>query len=155
MLSYKYERDVYMNTMLQTLPDIFDLVNQYSQYQNGTISASSLIVTIIAVICTWRLFDKANLGGWRSIIPIYNVYTYCKMIKLNFWLIILSFILLFIPIIGIVAAIYLIYVLFAFNFRLSRAFGHGFLFGLGLIFLNPIFMLILAFSGDKYTPNNI
>lgn len=155
MLLYRYERDEFMNLLLNNMPDIFDLINQMEGYQNGTVSATSLIYTIIAVICMWRLFDKANLGGWKAIIPIYNFYTACKMIKINFWLIVVSIILLIVPIVNIVAAIYLIYVIFAFNFRLSRAFGYGFLFGLGLIFLNPIFMLILAFNGDKYTPNNI
>ena len=41
------------------------------------------------------------------------------------------------------------------DFRLSRAFGHGFLFGLGLVFFYPIFLLILGFNSDKYTPNKI
>ena len=34
--------------------------------------------------------------------------------------------------------------------KLSLAFGHGVGFTLGLIFLNPIFILILGFSGDQY-----
>lgn len=34
--------------------------------------------------------------------------------------------------------------------KLSKAFGHGVGFTIGLFFLNPIFMLILAFSSDEY-----
>ena len=34
--------------------------------------------------------------------------------------------------------------------KLSEAFGHGAGFGLGLIFLNPIFMPILAFGSSQY-----
>lgn len=41
-----------------------------------------------------------------------------------------------------------------FYHKLSKAFGHGIGFTLGLIFLNPIFMLILAFGGSQYVGNN-
>ena len=34
--------------------------------------------------------------------------------------------------------------------KLSRAFGHGIGFAIGLIFLQPIFMLILGFGNDPY-----
>lgn len=34
--------------------------------------------------------------------------------------------------------------------KLAKAFGHGVGFTIGLFFLNPIFMLILGFSGDEY-----
>ena len=37
--------------------------------------------------------------------------------------------------------------------KLSKAFGHGFFFTLGLIFVSPIFMLILGFGGSKYRGN--
>ncbi len=38
--------------------------------------------------------------------------------------------------------------------KLSKSFGHGVGFTLGLIFLNPIFMLILAFGKSEYVGNN-
>lgn len=34
--------------------------------------------------------------------------------------------------------------------KLSKAFGHGIGFTLGLIFLSPIFMLILGFGNSQY-----
>ena len=34
--------------------------------------------------------------------------------------------------------------------RTSNAFGHGVGFTLGLIFLNPLFLLILGFGSSKY-----
>lgn len=39
------------------------------------------------------------------------------------------------------------------DFNLSRAFGHGAGFAAGLFFLDPIFKLVLAFGGSKYTGN--
>ena len=35
-------------------------------------------------------------------------------------------------------------------YKLSKAFGHGVGFTLGLMFLNPIFMMILGFGSDQY-----
>ena len=37
-----------------------------------------------------------------------------------------------------------------FNVKLARSFGKGVGFAIGLIFLNPIFMLILGFGSAKY-----
>ena len=36
------------------------------------------------------------------------------------------------------------------TFRLAKSFGKGIAFGFGLLFLNTIFMLILAFGGAQY-----
>ena len=137
------------------MPDIIDVSKTLESYRNGTTTTTSLVITVLTLIAMWRIFEKAGEGGWKAIIPIYNLYTLCKILKMHFWLILVSIICLIIPFINIIACIYLIYVLFAFDFRLSRAFGHGFLFGLGLVFFNPIFILILGFNSDKYTPSKI
>ena len=39
-------------------------------------------------------------------------------------------------------------------FKLSKAFGHGVGFAIGLILLNPIFMLILGFGSSTYAEHN-
>ncbi|MGI6109126.1 MAG: DUF5684 domain-containing protein [Eubacteriaceae bacterium] len=39
------------------------------------------------------------------------------------------------------------------NLRLAKAFGKGTGFGIGLIFLNPIFMMILGFGSAEYLGN--
>ena len=36
------------------------------------------------------------------------------------------------------------------RFELSKRFGHGFLFGLGLLFLPIVFRTIIAFSNNEY-----
>ena len=38
--------------------------------------------------------------------------------------------------------------------KLSKAFGHGAGYAVGLIFLTPIFMLILAFGKSQYVGNS-
>ena len=45
----------------------------------------------------------------------------------------------------VLAVIYIMYCI-----RLSRAFGHGIGFAIGLILLQPIFLLILGFGSDPY-----
>ena len=53
------------------------------------------------------------------------------------------FLLGFVPIVNIVVGIMV-------NFKLAKAFGKGTGFGLGLLFLNTIFILILGFGDTKY-----
>ena len=36
------------------------------------------------------------------------------------------------------------------NFKLARAFGHGVLFGIGLVFFHTLFIMILAFGASSY-----
>ncbi|MDE5830390.1 MAG: hypothetical protein K2H53_01545 [Clostridia bacterium] len=40
------------------------------------------------------------------------------------------------------------------RFELSKSFGHGFLFGLGLLILPIVFRSYIAFSNDKYIIEN-
>ena len=61
---------------------------------------------------------------------------------MNGWM----FLLLLIPIVNIIVAI-MLYV------NLAKAFGKSTGFAIGLIFLNFIFMLILAFSSAEYVGN--
>ena len=49
-------------------------------------------------------------------------------------------------ILGIITAI--IYI--DYSYSLSKAFGHGIAFAFGLIFLEPLFILILAFGRSQY-----
>ena len=98
----------------------------------------------------WRIFSKANEKGWKSLIPIYNLYVFCRIIHYNFWLIPLMFILIFIPVLWPLLLIIFIYTVLAFNIKLSHRFGHGLLFALGLMIFNTIFLLILGLGPDKY-----
>lgn len=53
---------------------------------------------IIAIIGTWRTFEKAGQPGWGAIIPIYNAYLLLKIAgRPGWWLI-----LLLIPLVNVV-----------------------------------------------------
>lgn len=90
-----------------------------------------------------RYLLKLVKPGWASLIPIYNIVVMYQIVGLNPLLIIL----LFIPFINVIAAIVLSIIQ---CIRLSKAFGKGVGFTFGLIFLSPIFLLILGFGNDKY-----
>ena len=37
------------------------------------------VALIISIISLWILFNKAGEKGWKALIPIYNIYTLCKI----------------------------------------------------------------------------
>nr|WP_294667262.1 DUF5684 domain-containing protein [uncultured Blautia sp.] len=121
---------------------------------------------ILQVIANWRIFTKAGEAGWKSIIPVYGDYISYKIAWQTgyFWMtlllgliaswiqnyanatgdnVMLLIIVFLIKIItGIIGIMY--------SVKLARAFGRGTGFAIGLIFLQPIFILILGFGSDPY-----
>lgn len=96
-----------------------------------------LIVFIIA--SEWKVFEKAGQPGWAVLIPFYNFYILLKIVgKPEWWLL-----LLFVPIVNIVIGIYVVHLL-------SKSFGQGLGFTLGLIILSFIFYPILGFGDAEY-----
>ena len=139
-----------------------------------------IIWYILQIIANWRIFKKAGEPGWKSLIPIYNYYIMFKIVKMKnwFWWVIgcsicagimiafdgtnpyamsadelqvydwgahpmVLFATLMITIVSVYTGIVNAY-------RLSKVFGHGIGFTLGLIFLQPIFLMILGFGSSKY-----
>ena len=132
------------------MQNIFDVFDKYKDYTNGTTSSIAFVIYILTVIAMWRIFSKANEAGWKSLIPIYNFYIFCKIIHYPFWLFLVMIVLIFIPVLWGLLLILIIYTAIALNTKLSHRFGHGFLFALGLMFFNTLFLLILGFGPSKY-----
>lgn len=101
------------------------------------------VIYVLLIIAMWKIFTKAGKPGWASIVPIYNVIVMFQIIGLNPWLLLLYLI----PVVNFVVAIVFSIVQAS---RLSKAFGKGTGFALGLFFLNPIFLLMLGFGDSKY-----
>ena len=98
------------------------------------------VAIIVAVIAGWwMIFTKAGEAGWKSIIPIYNIIVLLKIVGREWWWVIL----MIIPIVG-----FIVWIIVALD--LAKSFGRGTGFGIGLIFLAPIFSLILGFGSDTY-----
>lgn len=102
-------------------------------------SLISIALSVFQIICCWRVFEKAGVPGWKSLIPIYNTYVLCDII----WGEGLKMLLFLIPIVNIYFTIRL-YLSFA------KVFGKDVGFGIGLMFLQPIFVGILAFDSSSY-----
>lgn len=98
-----------------------------------------LIVIIFLIICYWKIFTKAGKPGWAAIIPIYNVIVLLEIIGKPWWWLLL----LLIPFVNIIFMIWMINLL-------SKSFGKGVGFTIGLIILSIIFVPILAFGAAKY-----
>ncbi len=98
-----------------------------------------LTLLVVMIIAQWKIFVKAGLPGWASIVPFYNMYCLFDIAWGNGWL----FLLCFIPCVGIVCELIAMY-------KLAPAFGKGAGFGVGLIFLSPIFLMILGFGNAEY-----
>lgn len=120
-----------------------------------------LLWYILQIIAYWKIFTKAGEAGWKSIIPFYNGYIQYKISwdAKVFWIVFAGTVigtLMMGSDSGIISVIGMLFslistVLGLIGFhKLSKAFGHGIGFTLGLIFLNPIFMLILGLGGSEY-----
>ena len=121
--------------------DNMETYNVYdmSKTDLSTMSVGTIIVAVLLIVAMWKIFTKAGEGGWKSIIPIYNIITLCKLADGSGWKVLLFLI----PLVNVIYYIILM-------FRLSKSFGKGVLFCLGLLFLPNIFTLILGFGSAQY-----
>ena len=101
------------------MPDIMDISKNLESYRNGTTTTTSLVITVLTVIAMWRIFEKAGLPGWWSLIPFYNIWLRFKLAgRSPRW--ILS--LLFIPLFAIIMIVT--------YFDVAKRFGKSAWFGL-------------------------
>ena len=105
----------------------------------GTYAILVLVIAVIMIVANWKIYTKAGKPGWASIVPFYNMYVMYEIAGMNGWM----FLLTFIPIVNIVIQIML-------YLNLAKKFGKSTGFAIGLILLNPIFLLLLAFGNAEY-----
>jgi hypothetical protein len=98
-----------------------------------------VVAYVLYALAYLGIFRKAGKPAWAAFITIYNIIVLLEVVGRPVWWIIL----LLIPIVNIVILI------IVFN-DLSKSFGHGVGFTIGLIFLSWIFMLILGFGSSQY-----
>lgn len=96
-------------------------------------------LVVLEIISLYKIFTKAGIEGWKAIIPFYNMYVLAKIVWGNgnyFWL-------TFIPFGGIVYQ-YITY------YKLAKCYGKSSGFGVGMILLNPFFLIALGFGNNLY-----
>jgi hypothetical protein len=98
-----------------------------------------LLIALLLIVAMWKVFTKAGQPGWASIIPIYNLYIWCKIVGRPGWWIIL----MLIPFVNIIVGIILC-------IDMAKSFGKGAGFGIGLALLGVIFIPILGFGSAQY-----
>src|SRR5678816_3398799 len=60
-----------------------------------------LLIALLIIVAMWKVFTKAGQPGWASIIPIYNLYIWCKIVGRPWWWILL----MLIPFVNFIVAI--------------------------------------------------
>jgi hypothetical protein len=106
---------------------------------SGVMGLVYFAVLVLVIVAMWKVFTKAGEPGWYSIIPIWSTLVLLKIVGRPMWWILL----MFIPLVNLVILI------IVYN-DLSKSFGKGVGFTVGLILLPFIFMLILGFGGATY-----
>lgn len=124
----------------------------------------AVIWFLLNLVANWKILSKAGKGGWQSFIPVWNTIarygvSWSKLI--GFIVAVVAPVMLALAsgerdlpqwfniaasVTGALAAVLSIIE----KFKLSRAYGHGFFFGLGLLLLEPLFIMILAFGRSRY-----
>jgi len=103
----------------------------------GNLLGFALVVLVLAGY--WKVFEKAGEKGWKAIIPIYNLFILLRIVGKPWWWIFL----LLIPFVNI------IFIFIVFH-ALSKAFGKGGWYTVGLFFLSAIFVPILGFGESRF-----
>ncbi len=49
------------------------------------------VLSIFSLVCTWKVFAKAGIPGWKALVPFYNLYCLCKLTWGIGWLFLLVF----------------------------------------------------------------
>ncbi|MGB8179744.1 MAG: DUF5684 domain-containing protein [Acidimicrobiales bacterium] len=98
-----------------------------------------IAVFLFYVIAAWRVYSKAGVPGWGVLIPIYNVYLWCKIAGRPGWWILLFFI----PVVNFIVHLIV-------SLDVAKSFGRSGAFGAGLWILGFIFVPILGYGSSRY-----
>lgn len=104
----------------------------------GSVVAAVLGI-VIAGLPTAGVFRKAGEPGWQGFVPILNTFVLLKVAGRPLW----WFLLLLVPVVNLVVLVVV------WN-DVSRSFGHGTGFTVGLVLLPLIFLYVLWLDGSTY-----
>ncbi len=130
------------------------------------------VLFAVDIIANWKIFEKAGIPGWAAIIPIYNIYCFFKLAwsRKFFWINMLLYVLVSVvsviqkinndesltwALLMIVLSIIYGIIQLVLKYKLAKSFGQGVPFFIGLVFIEFVFKLVLAFGRDEYVGNQI
>ena len=124
----------------------------------------SLVLYVLEVIALWKIFVKAGEDGWKAIIPILNIYVLFKISwdPKFFWFYLGAQVLggilassenSFAMTLGSLCSLGAFVLTVIMLYYLSKSFGQGAGFTVGLVLLQLIFLMILGFGGSSYIGN--
>lgn len=99
----------------------------------------AIIIWLIGVLSLWQVFYKAGYEGWKSIIPVYNIYILTKIAAQPIWV----FLLHFVPGVNVVAALLV-------SLGVAKAFGKDTAFGVILWLFGYFGYMYLGWSKVAY-----
>ena len=119
---------------------VCDVYYRYSNSQyNELRDVILLCFTVLNMLCCWRLFPKAGYESWKGLIPVYNFWIMNDIVFGNSWYALLALV----PVVNAVYSYFFLY-------QLAKVYGKSSGFCIAMMFFAPLFMPLLAFSGDAY-----
>ena len=128
----------------------------------GALVTLAIAWFVLQAIADWKIFTKAGEAGWKSLIPIYNIYVEYEIC----WTGLLGLVFVaaslvtglidttnastFVKVLVVVVWILAMILHLMQSIKLSKCFGKGTGFGLVLFFFGPIGRLILGFGSAQY-----
>lgn len=112
----------------------------------GALILLYLALYVIFALGVYGAYEKAGQPGWAAFVPIYNFYILMKVAGRPTWW--TWFVLL--PIIPIVGSLALLVISIIVLNDVSKSFGHGGAFTVGLVLLSIIFWYILWLGPSRY-----
>lgn len=97
------------------------------------------VYLLVILVSMARVFTKAGRSKWAAFVPIYNLIVLLQIAGRPAWWVLFTPV----PVVNLVLGARL-------GIALAERFNRGRLFGLGLFFLGPLFLPLLAFSDLRY-----
>lgn len=138
-----------------------DMYSDYSVLRYIAGGALAITIFLIAaglvlIIALWKIFEKAGEKGWKSLIPFYSSYIEFKLAwsVSYFWFYLAALVLTWLtgsfPILRVTFAITATVFNIILLAKLAKSFGKSGGFAVGLVLLNPVFLMILGFGSAEY-----
>ena len=99
-----------------------------------------IAIVVVELVAMCMIYKKAGQPAWAAIVPIYNIIVLLRIIKMDWWHLL---IMLFVPCASIVYSCLI-------NYKLAIAFGKSSGFGVLSIFFSLVTLPILAFGSAEY-----